>query len=63
MLKPSVWSVDIPIYYFLGGTAGAALTLGAAMQLACSRCEHPLRKVAAICHWTGVTGSQWAPPF
>ena len=45
------------IYYFVGGTAGAALTLGAASQLACSHCEHPLRKVAAICHWTGVAGS------
>jgi formate-dependent nitrite reductase membrane component NrfD len=63
MLKPSVWSIDIPIYYFLGGTAGAALTLGAATQLACPHCEHPLRKVAAICHWTGVAGSTMGAAF
>src|SRR5258708_2716511 len=27
MLKKSVWSIDIPLYYFVGGAAGAALTL------------------------------------
>jgi formate-dependent nitrite reductase membrane component NrfD len=61
MLKQSVWSIDIPIYYFLGGTAGAALTLGAAVQLgvACGgpRGRHPLRRVSAICHWAGIIGS------
>src|SRR5581483_8675596 len=35
VLKRSVWSIDIPLYYYVGGAAGAALTLGAAMQLAC----------------------------
>ena len=29
LLKKSVWSIDIPLYYFLGGAAGAALALGA----------------------------------
>jgi formate-dependent nitrite reductase membrane component NrfD len=57
MLKESVWSVDIPIYYFLGGTAGAALTLGAAIQLVSPRGKHPLRRLSAICHWTGIVGS------
>jgi formate-dependent nitrite reductase membrane component NrfD len=61
LLKQSVWSIDIPIYYFLGGTAGAALTLGAAVQLVEScggpRGRHPLRRVSAICHWTGIIGS------
>jgi formate-dependent nitrite reductase membrane component NrfD len=57
MLKPSVWSIDIPIYYFLGGTAGAAMTLGAAIQLVTARGGHPLRRLSAICHWTGIIGS------
>lgn len=57
MLKQSVWSIDIPLYYFLGGTAGAAMTLGAAIQLVSPRGEHPLRRISAICHWTGIIGS------
>ena len=63
LLKESVWSVDIPIYYFLGGTAGAALTLGAALQVACARREHPIRRLSAICHWTGVVGSSLGAAF
>lgn len=63
MLKESVWSVDIPIYYFLGGTAGAALTLGAAAQLVSPRGKHPLRKLSAICHWTGIVGSTVGAAF
>jgi formate-dependent nitrite reductase membrane component NrfD len=63
MLKQSVWSIDIPIYYFLGGTAGAALTLGAAVQLVSPRGRHPLRRVSAICHWTGIIGSTLGAAF
>jgi formate-dependent nitrite reductase membrane component NrfD len=63
MLKKSVWSIDIPIYYFLGGTAGAALTLGAAIQLVSPRGKHPLRRVSAICHWTGIVGSSAGAAF
>ncbi len=63
MLKQSVWSIDIPIYYFLGGTAGAALTLGAATQLACphvsSRCGKWLPYVTGPV-WPD---RQWAPAF
>lgn len=63
MLKESVWSVDIPIYYFLGGTAGAALTLGAAIQFVSPRGKHPLRRLSAICHWTGIVGSTAGAAF
>ena len=63
MLKQSVWSIDIPIYYFLGGTAGAALTLGAAIQLVSPRGHHPLRHLSAICHWTGIAGSTAGAAF
>jgi formate-dependent nitrite reductase membrane component NrfD len=63
MLKPSVWSIDIPIYYFLGGTAGAALTLGAAIQLVTRRGDDPLRRLSSICHWTGIIGSTAGAAF
>ncbi|HXS93601.1 MAG TPA: NrfD/PsrC family molybdoenzyme membrane anchor subunit [Candidatus Limnocylindrales bacterium] len=62
MLKQSVWSVDIPIYYFLGGAAGAAMTLGAAVQLACRDCQE-LREFSSVCHWTGVIGSTAGAAF
>ncbi len=57
LLKQSVWTFDIPLYYFLGGAAGAAMTLGAAIQLVAPPERGRLREVAAICHWTGILGS------
>ncbi len=63
LLKSPVWSADIPLYYFLGGTAGAALTLGAAIQLVSPRGRHPLRRLSAICHWTGIIGSTAGAAF
>ena len=56
MLKQSVWSIDIPLYYFAGGAAGAAMTLGAALQLAAGE-RRDLRKLSAACHWIGIVGS------
>ncbi len=63
MLKKPVWSVDIPIYYFLGGTAGAALTLGAAFQLVARGKSRDLRELAAACHWIGIIGSTAGAAF
>jgi formate-dependent nitrite reductase membrane component NrfD len=57
VLKKSVWTIDIPLYYFLGGAAGAALTLGAAIQLVSDRRERRMRHLSAVCHWTGILGS------
>ena len=57
LLKPSVWGIDIPLYYFLGGAAGAALSLGAAVQLIVPREDGDLRRFSAICHWIGIIGS------
>jgi formate-dependent nitrite reductase membrane component NrfD len=59
MLKPSVWSGDIPLYYFLGGAAGAALTLGAAIQLTLrvDARMRELRRLSARCHWIEIIGS------
>lgn len=59
LLKESVWSIDIPLYYYLGGAAGAALALGAAVQLASSReaRDGDLRTFSKYCHWMGIIGS------
>ncbi len=57
MLKPSVWSIDIPLYYFVGGAAGAALTLGAALQLAAPGRTHELQRLSGLFHWIGIAGS------
>ena len=34
LLKPPVWTWEVPAYFFVGGAAGAAAVLGAAAQLA-----------------------------
>ncbi len=59
MLKESVWSIDIPLYYFCGGAAGAAMTLGAAMQLAArgGKYQRELRRLCTRSHWIGIIGS------
>ncbi|HEY0156857.1 MAG TPA: NrfD/PsrC family molybdoenzyme membrane anchor subunit [Thermoanaerobaculia bacterium] len=33
LLKPPVWTWEVPVYFFIGGAAGAASVLGAAAQL------------------------------
>ena len=63
LLKKSVWSIDIPLYYFLGGTAGAALTMAAAIQFVSRPGKSPVRKLSAICHWTGIIGSTLGAAF
>ncbi len=65
MLKPSVWSADIPLYYFLGGAAGAALTLASAIQLGSVgyRNRRELRKLAEECHWIGIVGTAAGAAF
>jgi hypothetical protein len=65
VLKESVWSIDIPLYYFVGGAAGAALSIGAAVQLACigDPCRADLRHFSAHCHWVGIIGSTVGAAF
>ncbi len=64
LLKKSVWSIDIPLYYFVGGAAGAAMTLAAALQLASAgKNRRSLRGVSAVCHWTGIAGSTLGAAF
>jgi formate-dependent nitrite reductase membrane component NrfD len=54
MLKAPVWKPYIPIYYFIGGAAGASLALGAAARLDGS---HDLDNLIRRCHWIGIAGS------
>lgn len=54
LLKEPVWEIDIPIYYFLGGAAGAAMVLGAAAQF---DGDERLKKFVQRCHWLGIIGS------
>lgn len=63
MLKQSVWSIDIPLYYFLGGAAGAALTLGAALQLVSGSRRSRFRELSNTCHWIGIIGSSAGAGF
>jgi hypothetical protein len=60
LLKQSVWSIDIPLYYFFGGAAGSTMALAAALQL---RRDPELRKLSRHCHWIGITGSTLGAAF
>lgn len=54
VLKAPVWGWEIPMYYYVGGAAGASLVLGAAAQLDGSgRLDRMIRR----CHWAGIIGS------
>ncbi len=53
VLKPPVWIWSIPAYFFVGGVAGAAMTLGMAVQLAGGR---RLRGFDERCRWIGAIG-------
>lgn len=54
ILKAPVWKPYIPLYYFVGGAAGAAFVLGAAAQFDGSR---DLDTFVRRCHWIGIVGS------
>jgi formate-dependent nitrite reductase membrane component NrfD len=54
MLNPPVWKLYIPLYYFVGGTAGASLALAAAAQMDGS---HELNGLIRRGHWIGIIGS------
>jgi formate-dependent nitrite reductase membrane component NrfD len=54
LLKEPVWSWDIPLYYYIGGAAGASLAMGAAAQWDRSG---ELDNLIRRCHWTGIIGS------
>ena len=53
LLKAPVWKWTVPLYYFVGGAAGASLAMGAAAQLDRSGDLHGLMR---RCHSVGVVG-------
>ena len=52
-IKPPVWIWSVPAYFFVGGVAGAAMTLGLATQLAGGS---RLRHFEERCRWIGAVG-------
>jgi formate-dependent nitrite reductase membrane component NrfD len=52
-LKPPVWIWSIPLYFFVGGAAGAAMTLGLAAQWFGGK---KLRGFEERCRWVGAIG-------
>lgn len=54
LLQEPVWKPTIPLYYFVGGAAGASLAIGAAAQLDRSG---RLKDLIRRCHWAGIIGS------
>lgn len=54
LLKEPVWEWAVPLYYFVGGAAGASLAMGAAAQFDRSG---KLYRMVRRCHWTGVIGT------
>ncbi|HKE22248.1 MAG TPA: NrfD/PsrC family molybdoenzyme membrane anchor subunit [Bryobacteraceae bacterium] len=53
VIKPPVWIWTIPTYFFVGGVAGAAMTLALAVQLAGGT---RLRRFEERCRWIGAVG-------
>ena len=54
LLKEPVWEWAVPLYYFVGGAAGASLVMGAAAQIDRSG---RLKKLMRRCHAAGIAGS------
>lgn len=54
VLKESVWKWAIPTYYYVGGLAGAALALAAAVQLTDAR---KFKRLIRRCRWIGFVGA------
>lgn len=52
-IKPPVWIWTVPVYFFVGGVAGTAMTMGLAAQLAGGP---ELRRFDERCRWIGAIG-------
>lgn len=53
VVKQPVWIWSVPLYFYVGGTAGAASVLGAAVELAGGP---SLRGLGRRCRWVGAVG-------
>jgi len=57
-LKQPVWTWEVPAYFFVGGTAGAAATIAAAARLAGGRPE-----LVRDARWIAAAGGAMSPPL
>src|SRR5258705_10587310 len=55
-LKPPVWTWEVPLYFFLGGTAGLSTCIGFAAQLL-----HGTPGLIRLCLWVGLLGAAICP--
>ena len=58
LLKPPVWTWEVPAYFFVGGGAGAAAVIAAAARLSGGRDE-----LARDARWIAAVGGAIAPPL
>jgi formate-dependent nitrite reductase membrane component NrfD len=58
LLKPPVWTWEVPAYFFVGGAAGAAAVIAAAARLSGGR-DHLVRDA----RWIAAVGGAIAPPL
>lgn len=58
LLKPPVWTWEVPTYFFVGGTAGAAALIGAAARTMGASAELVTRA-----RWIAVAGALASPPL
>jgi formate-dependent nitrite reductase membrane component NrfD len=53
VIKQPVWIWTVPLYFFTGGVAGAAMVMGAVVQSLDGRRQS---RFAELCQWTGAIG-------
>jgi formate-dependent nitrite reductase membrane component NrfD len=58
LLKPPVWTWEIPAYFFVGGAAGAAAVIAAAARLSGGRDD-----LARDARWIAAVGGAVSPPL
>lgn len=59
LLKPPVWTWEVPAYFFVGGAAGAAAVLGVAAQIAGPKNERLVRDA----RWIAAIGAAVSGPL
>src|SRR5262249_44843353 len=56
LLKPPAWTWEVPLYFFVGGAAGAAAVIGAVADYSGAN-----RKLVRDARWIAATGSVLSP--
>src|SRR5215213_2942176 len=58
LLKPPVWTWEVPTYFFIGGAAGAAAVLAVAAQIA-----NADEKLVRDARWIAAIGANLSTPL